>query len=264
MKNILKAYMRASRSLFRADIFWHLVWPGVLAIAIWCLVFYFFWSDITLWVANFIQSWPVIGRFFQPDSVAQWTLNAFIHLLLILVMVVLIFFTSSILISSLALSFMVERIAATDYVGMAQHRGGTSAGSVLNSMIAVALFATMLLVTLPLWLIPGVGFLLCVVLSAWMNQRTYRYDALMLHANQEELKSTPERHSTGMYMVGVVACLLAFVPIFNLLVPALTALAFVHYSLDALGRDRAASAATAPPVPALDSIPEDDNIPLES
>ena len=38
MKDILVAFGRASRSLMRRDIFWHLLWPGVVSMLVWTLV----------------------------------------------------------------------------------------------------------------------------------------------------------------------------------------------------------------------------------
>lgn len=35
MKDILVAFGRAGRSLGRRDMFWHLLWPGLLAVVIW-------------------------------------------------------------------------------------------------------------------------------------------------------------------------------------------------------------------------------------
>ena len=44
MKDILVAFGRASRSLMRRDIFWHLLWPGLLAVVIWAVVAFMLWT----------------------------------------------------------------------------------------------------------------------------------------------------------------------------------------------------------------------------
>ena len=47
MKDILVAFGRASRSLMRRDIFWHLLWPGLLAMVIWAVVAFMLWTPVT-------------------------------------------------------------------------------------------------------------------------------------------------------------------------------------------------------------------------
>ncbi len=53
----------------------------------------------------------------------------------------------------------------------------------------------------------------CIALSAWLNQRCYRYDVLMRHADREELRRLPREHRGALYLIGAAAGILAFVPI---------------------------------------------------
>jgi len=95
-------------------------------------------------------------------------------------------------------------------------------------------FLVLLVLSLPLWLIPGVGLIISLVLTAWLNQRAFRYDALMAHADGFEMKDLPARHASGLFGVGLFGAVMAHVPLINLFAPALSGLAFVHYLLSAL------------------------------
>ncbi len=82
------------------------------------------------------------------------------------------------------------------------------------------------------------GLVLPVLLSAYLNQRAYRYDALMQHADAAEMREVIARQRGGLWLVGILSGLLAYVPVVNLLVPAYSGLTFVHYCLGALRRRR--------------------------
>ena len=97
-----------------------------------------------------------------------------------------------------------------------------------------------LIVTLPLWLIPGLGLILPWLLSAWLNQRAYRYDALMQHADRDEFARLVGTHRGKLLLVGLGAGALNYIPLANLFAPAFAGLAFVHYCLETLRGMRAA------------------------
>ena len=79
---------------------------------------------------------------------------------------------------------------------------------------------------------------------AWLNRRTFAYDALSLHATDDEWQALRRQQKTPMFMLGLTMALLAHVPIIGLLVPALVALSFVHFGLEALRRTRGGALVT--------------------
>ena len=107
-------------------------------------------------------------------------------------------------------------------------------GSVWNALTSVIQFLVLLVLSLPLWLIPGAGLLISLLLTARLNQQAFRYDALMAHADKFELKALPASQSGGLFGVGLFGAVLAHLPFINLFAPALAGLAFVHYLLSAL------------------------------
>jgi uncharacterized protein involved in cysteine biosynthesis len=96
-------------------------------------------------------------------------------------------------------------------------------------------------VTLPLWL-TGIGALLLpLILSAWFTQRMFRYDALADHASAGEYKRILQGSSGRLILMGIVLALLLYVPLVNLVVPVLSALAYTHLCLAELSRIRRAA-----------------------
>jgi len=239
MGKLALAWTRAARSLMRPDIMWHLLWPTLLAFVLWLVVAVLVWGRAAELLLHFAQGLPWMSGWFVAGSTSASLLVGFTHVLLILLFLPLCLLTATVLISLLALPLMLDRVATTDYPDLVERRGGSQIGSVVNAVWALLLFLMVGLCSLPLWFIPGMGVVLSVFLSAWLNQRCYRYDALMRHADRNELRALPRQHRGGLYMIGATAGVLVFVPLFNLFVPALSGLAFVHYLLQALREARA-------------------------
>jgi len=114
-------------------------------------------------------------------------------------------------------------------------------------VIAITIFAVLWLVTLPLWF-TGIGALLVpLVISAYLNQRMFRHDAVADHANRAELRALNRNGRRRLFFLGLLPAVFLYVPLVNLLAPALTGLAFTHYQLGRLARLRAQPPASLAP-----------------
>jgi uncharacterized protein involved in cysteine biosynthesis len=99
--------------------------------------------------------------------------------------------------------------------------------------------------TLPLWLFLGpLAVFVPLALSAYLNQRLFRYDALSEHASQEEMQRVFSERFSDLFILGLATGPLYFVPIVNLVAPVFSALAFTCLCLDELARIRAGDALT--------------------
>ncbi|MCK6408423.1 EI24 domain-containing protein [Thauera sp.] len=238
MKDILVAVARASRSLMRRDIFWHLLWPGLLAVVVWAGVAVYSWTPVTEWLYATVSGWSWIGGWVSASETTAAIVLVLIQIATALLVVPLVYVTAAMLVATIALPMMLERVARTDYADVEQRRGGSNLGSAFNSIVAAVLFLIALVVSLPLWLIPGAGLLISVALTGWLNQRAFGYDALMFHADKGELQRLRDDWRPQMLLLGGGGALLAYVPVINLVAPAFAGLAFVHYMLETLRRHR--------------------------
>ena len=148
------------------------------------------------------------------------------------------YLTASLLAATLILPLMLKHLAKTEYRDVAAMGADSFTAATVNSLWASVLFIVGWLVTLPLWLIPGLSLILPMLLMAWLNRRTFAYDALSMHASDDEWKQFSTQHKHPLFMLGLTMALLAHIPFVGLLVPALTALSFVHYGLETLRRTR--------------------------
>jgi len=250
MRDILLAFGRALRSLGRRDILWHMLWPSVVALLVWMVIAVFSWSAVVNGIMAWIRGWSLAGDWLTTSEVAAATVLILVKIAVALLLVPLMYVTAALLVAIVALPMMLERVAVRDYADLELRRGGTNLGSAWNGMVAGVLFVIGLLVSLPFWLIPGVGLVATIALTAWLNQRAFGYDALMLHADRSELARLPRLLRQPMLLLGGACALLAYVPLVNLLAPAFCGLAFVHFMLESLRRERIERGVTV-----LDALP---------
>ncbi len=74
--------------------------------------------------------------------------------------------------------------------------------------------------------------------SAYLNQRMFRYDALAEHASREEFADLVRASRGDLFLLGILRSLLLYVPVVNLLLPVISALAFTQFCLARLARQR--------------------------
>lgn len=238
MTEVLKAYGRALKSLLQPAMLWHLVWPTLLAVVFWGVVAWLTWDSVGSGIERLFAEVTWLHWITQRWEASALAAAVFVKIVLGLLLLPLIYGTALFIVAVFALPLMLERVAAVDYADVERRKGGSTLGSVWNALVALVLFLVGWVVTLPLWLVPGMAVALPLLLSAYLNQHAYRYDALMVHADAQELHAVIEAERGQLYLVGIVAGLLAFVPVVNLVAPAYAGLAFVHYCLEALRRRR--------------------------
>jgi len=78
------------------------------------------------------------------------------------------------------------------------------------------------------------------LLSAYLNQRLFRYDALSDHADAAEMKRIFEFARGRLFLLGLLTGALYFIPPINLIAPIFSALAFIHLCLSELESLRSA------------------------
>lgn len=210
-----------------------MVWPIVAALAIWIALAALFWGQALHWVEIELGSTGLIQWMMTIAPLAFLAAHV-AWVILIVAFIPLVLVTAVLLVAIFAMPAMVDQVSVTSYPGLARRHGGTFAGSLWNSAIALAVFVVLAIITLPLWVIPLLWPVIPVVLLAYLNQRVFRYDALAEHASAGEMKQVIHRHRGELFLLGVVISILGHVPVVGFLVPVYGALAFVHYCLDRL------------------------------
>jgi cobalamin synthase len=146
---------------------------------------------------------------------------------------------------------------------LALKHGGTTVTSLVWTIGSTLAALVAMVITLPLWAVPPLMFIVPPIIWGWLSYRVMVYDALVVHASREERIEIGRQHRVGLLMVGVLTGYLGALPslvwtsgavfaaAFLVLIPlaiwiyalvfAFTSLWFTHYSLAALEALRAQS-----------------------
>ena len=241
MVAILQAYGRALRSIARPGMARHFLWPGLASALLWVGIGLLMWGRLTGWLVGLCQRWPFLTARLSSGSAAELALATSVHVVLYLLSVPLMVMTSVLLLEFVAMPIILDRVGDTEYPYVEKRRGGSQWQSLRNTMLSCLIAALIVGVTLPLWLIPGVGMLVSITLSSWLNYRSFRYDVLMKHADARELESLPNAHRGALFFLALAAGTLTLIPPINVLVAPLVGLSFAHYLLGALHASRLAA-----------------------
>ena len=238
MADVVLALMRSFASLRRGRI-----WLYVLAPALFSLVL---WVALAVWGLGLLVEWLLSH---PPMTIligwgVAWLATVLAYTGAWMAIFAGAYLTTSLLAAIVIMPLMLKQLAETDYRDVAPMGKDSFTAAAVNSIFASILFIAGWLLTLPLWIIPGLSLILPLLLMAWLNRRTFAYDALSMHATEVEWQTLRGQHKGSMFMLGLTMALLAHIPIIGLLVPALAALSFVHYGLETLRRSRGGALVT--------------------
>ena len=212
--------------------------PPLAALAVWIGLAWAFSDDWARMVSDWIAGTAWLGwvREWGLGSIFIWASGLLAAALALPLMLI----TAVLVTDIVAMPVIVPFVAERHHPQLEKRKGGSIAGSVGNAAIAVTVFAVLWLASLPLWF-TGIGALvLPPLLSAFFNQRMFRYDALAEHATREEYARIIEVSRGDLFVLGLLLSLLLYVPLVNLMVPVLSALAFTHFCLARLAQLRQA------------------------
>jgi len=242
MRRILPSIGFALGNVLHPRMLWLMLWPVLAATAVWGTAALFFWGQFVIWLAGVLHGWITMATFFvEWDATDAAVIAAKIVTLLALVPLVQL--TALLVLGVFGMPAMVEHVAVRRYARLQRKQGGGFAGSVWNSVTAVAGLVVLGVLSLPFWVFPVLWPAIPVAIVGWVNQRVLRYDALAEHADPQEMRTIFRARRGAMYVLGVLLAVVAYVPVVGLFAPVLFGLAFIHYLLGELEALRAAPGA---------------------
>lgn len=236
MQDILEALGRAFKSLFHPKMLVLTLWPMLLSLLFWGGLFWWFWDAWVGDLARLSQAYGVEGRLTNWGF--AWAAHWLVTLLLFSMMLPAIYVSSLLFTAIFIMPAMLSFVAARDYPELEKKHFGTTLGSVWSALVAVSVFLVLWLLTLPLWLIPFGVFVVPTLLSAYLNQRLFVYDALADHADREEFEKIKIQSQGRQFGLGALLGFVHYIPLLNFFTPTYIGLAFIHLSLSELRRLR--------------------------
>ena len=149
---------------------------------------YFYWQPTQDLVSEFLMSWQVM------QSMMDWMqAHGAGDLQGVLVPLVVIFSITPILVvmSLLAVSLMmgpalVSLVVKRRFAHLAMKHGGTVFNSIVWTLVSTISAMLAMLISLPLWVVPPLMFIVPPIIWGWLSYRVMVFDALVAHASRDE------------------------------------------------------------------------------
>lgn len=241
MDKVFRALGSAVRSLVHPIILAVMVVPMALSLAVWVAVGWLAWDAWSHLVQAHVVGWMPASWTAKWDLAWLGTVAALMGAAIALAPMVIV--TSLLIATLFAMPILLDHVASQSFPALERKRGGTVSGSAWNAVVALGGFLLLWVLTLPLWLIGPLALVLPLLLSANLNQRLFRYDALSEHASAAEMRWIFDQARGRLFLLGLITGLMYFIPPLNLVTPVLSALAFIHLCLCELEELRKAGGA---------------------
>ena len=235
--SVARSLLYAAAHVLHPRMLWLMLWPMLVALAIWGSVALLMWGTLAVRLAEWLRQ--------ALDYALAWSHLDFgtaalvaANVLLFIAFVPLVYLTALVILSLFGMQQMVDYVARRSYPQLERRRGGGIAGSGWNGLVAFVGMLALFALSVPLWLFPLLWPIIPLVILAWVNQRLLRYDALAEHADAAEMARIFRARRGALYVLGLLLALVAYVPLLGFFAPVLFGLAFIHYLLGALAAER--------------------------
>lgn len=224
---------------------------------------YFYWSPTQDWVRDMLASWQLLQGMMDwlQDNGAGDLQAVMVPLVVIFAITPLLVVISLLAVSLMMTPALVDLVVQRRFAHLALKRGGTAWTSLAWTVGSTVIALVAMLISLPLWVVPPLMFIVPPLIWGWLSYRVMVFDALVLHASREERLAIGRQHRIALLTIGVLTGYLGALPsvvwasgavfaaAFLVLIPlaiwiyalvfAFTSLWFAHYSLAALEALRA-------------------------
>lgn len=280
---MLDSFWRALAYLFMPRIIGLSLMPLLIAGSLTLVMGYFFWTDAVTAVRATLESWSLVEAMLQwiDGMIGSSFRTVLAPLVVVAFAVPVVIVLSLLLVALLATPSIVSLVAERRFAELERRHGAAAWRSVAWSLGYTLAACVALLLTMPLWLIPGVVFVLPPLIWGWLTAKVMAFDVLADHATQDERRAVLKAHAWPLMVIGITtgflgaapsviwafgAMTLVFAPLLlavsvwlYTVVFMFSALWFAHYALAALSQHRRASVVEVVPMPSAapaNSTPE--------
>ena len=219
---------------------------------------YFYWEPAVSWVRDGLEGWPLLQKIWGwAVALGAARISAAMAPLIVIFAITPLLILLCLLAVSLMMGpALVEMVAQRRFRGMTRQHGGSLLASLGWTLGSTLIAGVLMLLSMPLWWIPPLIFVLPPLIWGWLTYRVMAFDALAVHASRDERQEILRRHRLWLLLMGVLSGFMGAAPslvwasgalfaaAFVVLVPvaiwiyavvfAFTALWFIHFGLAAL------------------------------
>ncbi len=248
--NIAKALGAAFLDLFRFRILLLVLVPPLASIVLWGSIAVLFWSQLMVLAQIFSDKFLYVQQI--PQWVTEWfsitpalvatALAGLVAVLMVVPMAVL----TSVVITQLLVMPVVVAVVETEFPTLEKKGTGWFHTSLKNTFWSSVVYLFLWMASLPLWMVPGLGFAIPILLNGYLNYRLFTFDVLIEYASRDEVKVLMKQRRIDFLLMGVVVATLMIFPLLFLVVPVYAALCFARLGMAELQTFRTSSASSLP------------------
>jgi hypothetical protein len=214
VRPIAIAYGRALRSQFSSRMLLLSIVPLLLSLALWGSLLYAGMQPLYDWLQDTFREY---GLFETSGSILATLGLGFLKTLVVplvamLALLPLMIITSLLFIGVGAMPAIARHVSRAQFPGLERKEGGSFLGSLGVNLSGIVVFVLLWIVTLPLYALAPVALVVQAVLWGWLTARVMSYDALSIHASQEERHAIVRTRRRQLLLIGTVSGLLGALP----------------------------------------------------
>ena len=214
MKGVAAAYRRALRAQFSGRMLLLSSVPLILSLLLWGVVLWFGLQPLLDWLHGLFSQYDAFETSGNMLSkLGLGVLKVVVVPLLAIALLLPLMIASALLFMGLAAMPAIERhVGNRQYPKLEKKEGGSFVGSIAMNLGSSAVFAVLWLLTLPLYAIPPLAWLVQACLWAWVTSRVMSYDALAAHASQAERQALMRTRRIPLLAIGLATGLAGALP----------------------------------------------------
>jgi len=214
MKGVFTAYRRALRAQFSGSMLLLSLAPLLLSLTLWGVLLWLGAQPLIDWLQGMFEQYGVHET---SNSVlamlGMGMLKVMVVPLLAIALLLPLMIASNLLFMGVIAMPAIERhVGRGQFPKLQKKEGGSFFGSIAINLGSTTIFALLWLLTLPLYAVPPLAWLVQAALWAWVTSRVMSYDALAAHASQAERQLLMRRHRTPLLAIGFVSGLAGALP----------------------------------------------------
>lgn len=236
MSDMIRAFERSFLSLFNFRLWMKIMVPLFLVACAFVFLIFFFWQECFLaiqglLIGSFLVTWLAIPFSWIMNHPQDLVLSLMTYIVLILSFVIL-FYVVQILIISQFLVYLIRPLLLESYQIKALTSDQTAfKSSVWTLLKTMMIYISGLILTFPLWVIPGLPFFISALWNGYLASRLLPEEILENISTPEQFQGIKKDSAAEHFGLGVIGALLFYVPFFNLIAPIFVTLLYMHYDL---------------------------------
>jgi hypothetical protein len=242
MNDIVVSIWKATQAQFNFKMLILVFAPFMFSVVCWSVITFIYWNDwhqsLILWING--SSPPQ----WLSQGVVSIATGYFISVMILFLLAPAVYLTTILITAFFSMPIIVEHVQIRDFPQITKRGNSNIVLSIVNTLIALSVLILGWLVSFPLWLLTPLSPLISILLTAYMIQRLFRFDALSLYATREELRIITQRSFYKFMMLGIIAGVMQFIPFINLFIATWVGLAFTYLALEELRQLRYSEAYT--------------------